>query len=49
MSIRTDPRQFKGLSKFVSLVLRHEPGLAGLELEVGGWVSVDRLIEGRRT
>ena len=33
------------LSKFLSLVLRHEPGKIGLVLDPEGWTSVDELIE----
>ncbi len=32
------------LSKFLSLVLRHEPGRIGLQLDSAGWVSVDTLL-----
>jgi putative RNA 2'-phosphotransferase len=31
-------------SKFLSLVLRHEPGLIGITLDTAGWVSVDELL-----
>jgi uncharacterized protein (TIGR02452 family) len=31
-------------SKFLSLVLRHEPERIGLELDEAGWVEVDRLL-----
>lgn len=34
------------LSKFLSLVLRHEPEKCGLTLAPGGWVAVDALIKG---
>ncbi|MBB5754406.1 RNA 2'-phosphotransferase [Prosthecomicrobium pneumaticum] len=34
------------ISKFISLVLRHEPAAAGLELDPQGWASVDALIAG---
>lgn len=34
------------LSKFLSLVLRHEPEKAGLQLDAAGWVSVDALLAG---
>ncbi|MGQ3215182.1 MAG: RNA 2'-phosphotransferase [Shinella sp.] len=34
----------KNISKFLSLVLRHEPQSIGIELDAGGWVSVDDLI-----
>ena len=32
------------LSKFLSLILRHEPGKVGLVLEEGGWVEVSMLV-----
>ena len=38
----------KKTSKFLSLVLRHEPELIGIELDPAGWVSVDELLEGCR-
>src|SRR5215212_1324471 len=31
-------------SKFLSLVLWHEPGLIGISLDSAGWVSVDELL-----
>jgi len=31
-------------SKFLSLVLRHEPGKIGLQLDPQGWVSIDELL-----
>lgn len=31
-------------SKFLSLVLRHEPEKIGLELDAQGWVSIDELL-----
>lgn len=33
------------VSKFLSLVLRHEPGRIGLTLDSAGWVPVDELLE----
>ncbi|OYQ67772.1 RNA 2'-phosphotransferase [Pseudanabaena sp. SR411] len=33
------------LSKFVSLVLRHQPEAIGLKLDENGWAEVDRFIE----
>ncbi len=33
-------------SKFLSLILRHEPERAGLELGEEGWVGVDELLQG---
>ncbi|WP_138469229.1 RNA 2'-phosphotransferase [Poseidonocella sp. HB161398] len=35
-------------SKVLSRILRHEPGLAGLELGPGGWVRIDALLSGMR-
>jgi putative RNA 2'-phosphotransferase len=34
------------ISKFLSLVLRHDPQVAGLSLDRGGWVDIDRLLAG---
>jgi putative RNA 2'-phosphotransferase len=31
-------------SKFLSLVLRHQPGMIGIQLDESGWVSVDELL-----
>lgn len=36
----------KQKSKFLSLVLRHEPERIGIVLDEAGWVSVDELLEG---
>ena len=41
-----DPHRQK--SKFLSLVLRHEPQRAGITLDEAGWVAVDELLEGCR-
>ncbi|MCT4372613.1 RNA 2'-phosphotransferase [Yangia mangrovi] len=35
-------------SKFLSRILRHEPGLVGLTLATSGWVHVDDLLRGMR-
>jgi putative RNA 2'-phosphotransferase len=35
-------------SKFLALVLRHDPGKIGVELDRAGWVSVDVLLEAAR-
>jgi putative RNA 2'-phosphotransferase len=32
------------ISKFLSLILRHQPEKFGLKLETGGWVKVDELL-----
>lgn len=34
------------ISKYLSLVLRHEPAAAGITLDAEGWVNVDDLISG---
>lgn len=34
----------KGISKFLSLVLRHQPEVIGIELDAQGWISVDELL-----
>jgi len=39
-------RQFVEISKFLSYVLRHEPGSVGLELDREGWARLDALIAG---
>lgn len=36
--------QLRGDSKFLSLLLRHNPGLIGLELDPHGWADIDRLL-----
>src|SRR6476469_5986486 len=41
-----DPHKHK--SKFLSLVLRHEPERVGIRLDESGWVAVDELLEGCR-
>ncbi|MBM9510089.1 RNA 2'-phosphotransferase [Actinacidiphila acididurans] len=39
-----DEKQVVKVSKFLSLVLRHNPGAVGVVLDEGGWVDVDELI-----
>jgi putative RNA 2'-phosphotransferase len=41
-----DEKQLVRVSKFLSLVLRHRPELAGLTLGQAGWVNVDDLLAG---
>lgn len=36
--------QHKSLSKFLSFILRHEPGAIGIALDQNGWVSVADLL-----
>ena len=38
----------KNISKFLSLVLRHQPEVAGLKLDRNGWVDIDSLVSGGR-
>lgn len=39
------PRDRVTTSKFLSLVLRHEPQRVGIRLDAAGWVDVDELLE----
>jgi putative RNA 2'-phosphotransferase len=41
-----DDKQLIRTSKFLSLVLRHRPQLAGLTLDSAGWVPVEELLAG---
>ncbi|WP_299677958.1 RNA 2'-phosphotransferase [uncultured Tenacibaculum sp.] len=38
-------REIKSISKFLSLLLRHQPDLIGLKLDKNGWADVAELIE----
>lgn len=38
-------KEIKTASKFLSLILRHQPDTIGLELDKNGWASVEELIE----
>jgi putative RNA 2'-phosphotransferase len=38
-------KQVTNISKFLSLVLRHQPETIGIELDQNGWADVDVLIE----
>jgi len=40
----TRENQLKGYSKFLSLVLRHNPGKIGIELDKNGWADVKTLL-----
>lgn len=40
------PKQITNLSRFLSLVLRHEPQKIGIQLDASGWVPVNELIAG---
>ncbi len=37
---------YKKIGKFLSLVLRHDPGAAGIRLDDNGWADVKELIHG---
>lgn len=39
-----DAARARQLSKFLSLVLRHDPGRIGLVLDGGGWAAVDDIV-----
>ncbi len=41
-----DAKRAVKVSKFLSLVLRHDPSAAGLTLDEGGWVTVEELMTG---
>jgi putative RNA 2'-phosphotransferase len=43
-----EPHQLKPISKSLSYVLRHRPDSIGLELEEGGWVPVESLLDAFR-
>lgn len=40
----TNDRHLTSLSKFLSLVLRHEPGRIGITLDDAGWTDIDALL-----
>ncbi len=42
--MRKDPKT--RLSRFISLILRHKPEAAGIQLDEHGWASVEALIQG---
>lgn len=41
----TSDKQLTHISKFLSLVLRHQPETIGIQLDQNGWTDVDELIE----
>lgn len=43
-----NPKEVKKLSKFLSLVLRHQPETIDLSLDEGGWAKVEELIQKSR-
>ena len=36
---------FVQTSKFLSRILRHDPGMVGMELDEHGWADVEELLE----
>ena len=44
-----NPDKVKKISKFLSLVLRHQPQLIGLKLDEGGWAEVEELMTKSRS
>ena len=44
-----DKGRATSISKYLSLVLRHDPSAAGVTLDTEGWVSVEALIAGARS
>lgn len=41
----TNDKQIIQISKFLSLVLRHQPYLIGIQLDENGWTDIDLLLE----
>ena len=39
-------KQLKNTSKFISLILRHQPEAIGIALDEHGWADVEELIDG---
>lgn len=47
MSRRRPPKDpLRSASKFLSLILRHDPSAAGVTLDAHGWIAVDELLAG---
>ncbi|MDQ3279551.1 MAG: RNA 2'-phosphotransferase [Bacteroidota bacterium] len=40
-----DEKEFTRLSKFLSLILRHQPQVIGLQLDAQGWAAVKELLQ----
>lgn len=41
----TSDKQITHISKFLSLVLRHQPETIGIQLDQNGWTDIDELLE----
>lgn len=46
MNRRRSDNHLKHTSKFISLILRHNPGAVGITLDEHGWANVQELIDG---
>ena len=46
MRNRNSDNRMKSTSKFISLILRHNPGAVGISLDEHGWADVQELIAG---
>lgn len=46
--MKNDNRELTRTSRFLSLVLRHDPGRAGVSLDPHGWVEIEALLAGCR-
>ena len=40
-----DGKSVRQISKFLSLILRHQPAMIGIELDDAGWAGIDVLLE----
>jgi putative RNA 2'-phosphotransferase len=43
--IKMNEKQVKSISKYLSLILRHQPDVVGIKLDENGWADVEELIE----
>ena len=48
MSSGSSARYLRNTTKFISLILRHKPEVAGIRLDEHGWANVEELIAGVR-
>ena len=46
MSNERSGKRMKNTSKFISMILRHRPGIIGITLDEHGWADVQELISG---
>lgn len=45
---KMNEKETRRISKFMSLVLRHNPGKIGIQLDENGWVDVEEFLQGMR-